>query len=486
MRMKIILCFLTFIFPMAIFASPPDWMADIILDVDTTNIETSYLEKQTSSASSPGWYDLGRYPYPQGEYKSHVNSIPGETSMKIPEPEKKSHWWKIPIYVVIGFPRDIVDISFGVADKVPIFGGISCIVYQMIPLNYLFRHPDDWYLAGLGPYENDQEHSLTYGLLDGWCDPGFFSNLRCTKWSKTDYTEVNLAKNHNKRIQQNIENKKNETDTFNANLKTSKEEYINSFFQSYKRGKYRETYIRYNVLDDVAEEIYGDNFQRKLHQLRIIGFISIIKLAEQDNSNHDWFLSEINKMDKRFLDILPSTFDNANVRARGLILLAQIRGDFGNAPQEGLRILDEVFNHYNKNGKIKNTFDVVRWVKIPLLYKISLKSHIQTDVFKHFNDTITDAILNLSNLSRVDLEYSENLRVDFLNILSLFTQYEVKKTGVVLDKTIGYQILLTLESHKNVAWRQQARELVNELEKIDSSVALEKIEMKLNSFFNNM
>ncbi len=443
------------------WGASPAWLEGVAVDLDGPPPPETYLVNPSGGETAPEWFDLSRYPYPEGAFLPSVESLPGVEMVPVPGPKRRFAAWKVPVYAVVGVPRDAFDLAMGTGDKIPGFGFVFCILYQWSSADHLFRHPDDWY-AGV-QMTNKYDHGLTYGWFDGWINPGFFSNLRCTKWMKEDYSKVAKAETHNDKVLEQVHAENARIDGENKALKAKREEYVAARDRALKGGDYQEACLRSAVLaqraSTQAETVPGE----PAWTTAIEQFSLLASLAKEDPRHDEWYKAQLYGIDKNLLNGLPAGFDEGRLRAQGLLVLAQFRGVYGNDPTEGLHVVNEVIESFEAKDMLREKLEVIRWVKLPLLYRIALKGPADADTSELFAGTNASAILALPDLAETDKEYAESLRMDFLNILQAWTRYEVASSSTTLERTLGYRILVKLKNHKIIGWRQQARELVAEL-----------------------
>ena len=142
----------------------------------------------------PRFIQSPQYAFPGREKLPGLSVLSGETLYDLERPPRIRQWWKIPLYVVVGMPRDAFDTLFGAAGYVPVVNLALTGGYELLGAQYLMRHPQDYHrYPGRA---NENKHGWING--DGW---GWFSNARHMGFSKVDQERLDQWKQHNERVE---------------------------------------------------------------------------------------------------------------------------------------------------------------------------------------------------------------------------------------------------------------------------------------------
>lgn len=146
---------------------------------------------------------LVRYPMPAEPIRELQSELTGRPFHVLDPPPESFAWWKTPIYVALGLPRDVVDGLVGVVSYVPIINiPIVGVGYEIVPTQIFLRDPRDWHRwpgvsnrrgHGFFPrrnqirvpanWENDryapEKIGKAWHLEESW---GFFPTLNSVHW----------------------------------------------------------------------------------------------------------------------------------------------------------------------------------------------------------------------------------------------------------------------------------------------------------------
>jgi len=137
--------------------------------------------------------ELTRHPLPLGGTRDLLSAVPGQPFRKVTPPPLFRAWWKYPLYLVLGLPRDAVDTIFGSLAHIPVVSPVVIYpIYEIIPLQAVIRDPRDWH------FWPGTRNSLGHGMIDsdgwGWFPSAHSWQFEYVSESKLrDYHEYNEA-----------------------------------------------------------------------------------------------------------------------------------------------------------------------------------------------------------------------------------------------------------------------------------------------------
>jgi hypothetical protein len=193
-------------------------------------------------------------------------------------PPLNRHWAKIAAYPILGFPRDAIDLLFGVAGHVPLVNLPVTGVYEIGGIQYLMRHPKDFHRYG--GQANRNGHGWIGGT--GW---GWFSNLNRTEFSEIDEQELARRKEHNAAAMDKAAKSSEAARLANEGQNRLARLYLNEALEDCEYGRYSEalprlwTYCQNRPKDFAAQAYY------------------LICLAQEDEASGidaQWRLREMN------------------------------------------------------------------------------------------------------------------------------------------------------------------------------------------------
>lgn len=93
--------------------------------------------------------ELLRYPMESRPIDPLLDRLPGASEPETGASTGSAAWWKVPIYLGLGLPRDLVDGVFGVLGRVPVVNLVAVgLAYEIVPTQIFIRDPRDWHRWG--------------------------------------------------------------------------------------------------------------------------------------------------------------------------------------------------------------------------------------------------------------------------------------------------------------------------------------------------
>jgi tetratricopeptide (TPR) repeat protein len=136
----------------------------------------------------PDAEELNRYPLPLSGTRELLSEVPHKPFREVSPPPRSREWWKYPVYLVLGFPRDALDTVMGVMAHVPIVSPLAVYpVYEVIPTQAVFRDPRDWH--DWPGARNSRGHGMVDSESWGW-----FPSAR--SWKFDHVSEAELQEYH--------------------------------------------------------------------------------------------------------------------------------------------------------------------------------------------------------------------------------------------------------------------------------------------------
>lgn len=137
--------------------------------------------------------------YPIGDDRPQplLTEVPGQPFRQVQPPPQARHWWKYPIYAVIGFPRDLADAAIAQLRFIPFISPLVYVGYEVVPTQALLRDPRDWHRWDTWP--NRHDHGFYKG--NSW---GYFPSWNM--WEMTYPSEEKARRNeqYNEQLRQEL------------------------------------------------------------------------------------------------------------------------------------------------------------------------------------------------------------------------------------------------------------------------------------------
>ena len=237
-------------------AEEPDQEA---LTPQLDEIESFYLATPTAPeakpAKEPAWVAAGRKGVANLIQRNKVNSLPGMRKYDLSRPPRRFYWWNLPIYAVLGFPRDLIDGFFGSLSlaEIAIFEPFNLVLtgvgYELVPTQVLARHPSDWHRWP------GRRNANGHGWFDGeW---GFFSNLHYTTFIRTNEKRLDVWRTHNQVVDDKMAAENAKIDQENAEVRAKRAAYIRETRRLFDEGKHRvviQRLVGYREIDPLNQD----------------------------------------------------------------------------------------------------------------------------------------------------------------------------------------------------------------------------------------
>ncbi|MBN1868634.1 hypothetical protein JW916_15240 [Candidatus Sumerlaeota bacterium] len=204
-----------------------------------SEIESLYLAPAGSAPSSasgvsPAW--LGESPAGGASalrIEHRLHALPGFRKYDLSRPPVRHHWHNMVLYAVGGAPRDLIDMLFGLAGRVPIVNiGITGAMYEVVPSQVLFRHWDSWHRW--------PGHANRHG--EGWIDAecwGFFSNLRYMTFASVNKRKLEAWRAYDARVDEAMAKRNAEIEKENERAIRARSDLLETTLPLYRSGKYQ-------------------------------------------------------------------------------------------------------------------------------------------------------------------------------------------------------------------------------------------------------
>lgn len=117
------------------------------------------------------------HPMPAIAIEAPLASVPGKPFHVLDPPPTSKAYYKVPIYLALGLPRDLIDGVFGFIGFVPLLNlPVVGVGYELIPTQALVRDPRDWHRWG------GRRNKNGHGFIDsdGW---GWFPTAHSVKFT---------------------------------------------------------------------------------------------------------------------------------------------------------------------------------------------------------------------------------------------------------------------------------------------------------------
>lgn len=187
----------------------------------------------------PDAKELNVYPLKAERPRPLLTELPGRPFLPVtPMPQARA-WWKYPIYVAVGLPRDLFDAFVGGLNYIPILN-IPLVMgaYELIPTQMLVRDPRDWH-AWPGLKMNARGHGPIDG--DSW---GWFPSLHT--WHFT-YPSQRLARQNeilNQELKQKLDSENRQIEEANAAIEIRLRDARDRALKAIQAGNGREAVYR--------------------------------------------------------------------------------------------------------------------------------------------------------------------------------------------------------------------------------------------------
>ncbi|OPZ06646.1 MAG: hypothetical protein BWZ08_02236 [candidate division BRC1 bacterium ADurb.BinA292] len=182
--------------------------------------------------------ELQTYPMPTEYPRQLLQEVPGRPFRPVDPPPQAFAWWKVPFYVALGLPRDLVDGFVGGLAKVPIISPVFVFpAYELVPTQIVFRDPRDWHRWPAGP--NRHDHGYYKGNSWGW-----FPSAHMWKFHYTSERKLERNRAYNERLQAELRDRNREIETHNQLIENRKREARREALRAIEAGDGREAALR--------------------------------------------------------------------------------------------------------------------------------------------------------------------------------------------------------------------------------------------------
>lgn len=200
--------------------------------------------------------EVTAYPVPAEQPRPLLTEVPGKPFKQVTPIPRARAWWKYPLYVAVGLPRDLIDAGFGAMSNVPFFNiPFVYLPYEVVPTQILIRDPRDWHRWP------GRRNSRGHGMIDpiSW---GWFPSAH--SWHFT-YPSARLARKYqaeNEALQKELDAMNQRIEEQNRAVTARGQEALTKAREAITAGNGREAAMRmlaYNKaypLDESAFALY--------------------------------------------------------------------------------------------------------------------------------------------------------------------------------------------------------------------------------------
>lgn len=178
------------------------------------------------------------HPMPAERPRDLLDEVPGKPFADLSSPPRSFAWWKIPVYAVLGAPRDAVDMLFGAAANIPVVNvPVVGLAYEVVPTQLLIRDPRDWHRWP------GRRNARGHGWLDSrsW---GWFPTARSMKFRYVDEARAERLKKSNEALEVELAALNREIETQGREIARRRREARAAALEALAAGDYREAVAR--------------------------------------------------------------------------------------------------------------------------------------------------------------------------------------------------------------------------------------------------
>lgn len=179
-----------------------DFAPDLGETLDWLAREAAPLAEPGDPAPAPtGSPEVSDHAMSAERTESLLEQLPGRPFNVVdPKPQSRAYW-KYPIYLVIGLPRDAVDTVFGFFSFWPIVNiPVVGVVYETAPTQFIMRDPRDWHRWPFGRRNPKTKHGFIDGQSWGW-----FPTARSMKFVRDDEKKLERYEAENDEMRKELE-----------------------------------------------------------------------------------------------------------------------------------------------------------------------------------------------------------------------------------------------------------------------------------------
>lgn len=166
---------------------------------------------ELTPAIPAGAAEATSYTLPMGTQRNLLTEVPGKPFRQVDPPPSMITWWKMPFYVTLGLPRDLVDAFMGGMSYVPFISILDYAVYEKVPTQIFVRDPRDWHNW------TGRRNRRNHGFYDGesW---GWFPSANT--WNLTHPSPWKARRNaaYNQKLQKQLDELNAGADTANQDI----------------------------------------------------------------------------------------------------------------------------------------------------------------------------------------------------------------------------------------------------------------------------
>jgi len=182
--------------------------------------------------------ELTAYPIPSEQPRELLTVIPGKEERQATPLPLAHAWWKVPFYVAVGLPRDLVDGLMGWFSYVPILNmPLVYLPYEVVPTQVVFRDYRDWHRWP------GRRNARGHGMVDGesW---GWFPSA--STWDFTYASERKAARNMkwNAELKKQLQERNKEIELRNEAIAARTQETRAKALEAIQAGNGREAALR--------------------------------------------------------------------------------------------------------------------------------------------------------------------------------------------------------------------------------------------------
>jgi hypothetical protein len=145
----------------------------------------------------PGAAELLAHPMKTEPLQALLVEVPRQPFRKVDPPPLAHAWWKYPIYVAVGLPRDLADGFFGLLAYPPVINILDYAAYEVVPTQVFLRDPRDWHNW------TGNRNRKGHGFYDGnaW---GFFPSGNTWTFVKPSPKKIAAAEAYNEKLRRRL------------------------------------------------------------------------------------------------------------------------------------------------------------------------------------------------------------------------------------------------------------------------------------------
>ncbi|MCE5229881.1 hypothetical protein LLG95_09830 [bacterium] len=168
------------------------------------------------------------YTLPMGR-RNLMTEVPGKPFRQVDPPPMSWTLWKMPFYVTLGLPRDLIDGFMGGLAFVPFISILDYAVYEVVPTQALMRDPHDWH-GWLG-----RRNKNGHAYYDGeW---GWFPTAHAWKLKHPSAWKAKRNAAYNAKLQKELDELNAAADVANRNMAQSQQAAREAALEALQSGK---------------------------------------------------------------------------------------------------------------------------------------------------------------------------------------------------------------------------------------------------------